>query len=91
MTTAYRRLWQGLLLTVFAVVPTVACEFLVRDPQDRNIHIESFRYGKDPSVICCNRGDSLHLTFSTRDTAHSFFLEEFDIDAKVTPGIRAHP
>jgi len=88
MTTAYRRLWQGLLLTVFAVVPTVACEFLVRDPQDRNIHIESFRYGKDPSVICCNRGDSLHLTFSTRDTAHSFFLEEFDIDAKVTPGIK---
>jgi polyferredoxin len=36
-------------------------------------------------VIRCNRGDTLHLTFSTDDTGHSFFLEEFDIDVKVSP------
>jgi len=39
-------------------------------------------------VIRCNRGDWLHLTFSTRDTAHSFFLEEFNLDAKISPGRR---
>ena len=50
------------------------------------MHVEAFRYGKDPSVIRCNRGDELHLTFSSRDTGHSFFLEEFDVDAKITPG-----
>jgi heme/copper-type cytochrome/quinol oxidase subunit 2 len=38
------------------------------------------------SGIRCNRGDRLHLTFSTDDTGHSFFLEEFDADAKVSPG-----
>ena len=42
-------------------------------------------YGKDPYVIRCNRGDTLHLTFSTDDTGHSFFLEEFDMDVKISP------
>ena len=49
------------------------------------VHVKSFRYGKDPSVIRCNRGDSLLLTFSSDDTGHSFFLEEFDMDVKVNP------
>jgi hypothetical protein len=38
-------------------------------------------------VIRCNRGDTLHLTFSSDDTGHSFFLEEFDIDVKVSPAV----
>jgi ferredoxin len=37
-------------------------------------------------VIRANRGDRLRLTFSTRDTAHSFFLEEHDMDVKISPG-----
>lgn len=47
--------------------------------------MRNFRYGKDPSVIRCNRGDTLNITFSTEDTGHSFYLEEFDIDAKISP------
>ena len=54
-------------------------------PVSRNIHVKSFRYGKDPYAIRCNRGDTLHLTFSSEDTGHSFFLEEFDMDVKITP------
>lgn len=63
----------------------LAGQFFVKEPRDRDIHIRNFRYGKDPSVIRCNRGDRLHLTFSTDDTGHSFFLEEFDMDVKVSP------
>jgi len=74
-----------LVIFSFGLVPAVICQFFTRQPVDRYIHIRSFRYGKDPSVIRCNRGDKLHLTFSTDDTGHSFFLEEFDIDAKVSP------
>jgi len=81
-----RRLLQGLVLGFCAVLPACLCQLLVEPAQDRYIHIESFRYGKKPSVIRCNRGDRLHLTFETRDTAHSFFLEEFDIDVKIAPG-----
>ncbi len=74
-----------LVIFSFGFIPAVICQFFTRQPVDRYIHIRSFRYGKDPAVIRCNRGDRLHLTFSTDDTGHSFFLEEFDIDAKVSP------
>lgn len=61
--------------------------FFPGEPTDRYIHVENFRYGKKPGIIRCNRGDRLHFTFSTKDTGHSFFLEEFGIDAKVSPGV----
>ena len=54
-------------------------------PVSRRIHIEAFRYGTSPSIIRANRGDQLFLTFSTRDTAHSFFLQDYRIDAKISP------
>jgi len=75
------------ILIIFGsgLIPALICQNFTEKPADRNIHVRSFRYGKDPSVIRCNRGDRLHLTFSTEDTGHSFFLEEFDIDAKISP------
>jgi len=83
--TFRRDIKNFLIAFSFGLIPAVICQFFARQPVDRYIHITSFRYGKDPSVIRCNRGDKLHLTFSTDDTGHSFFLEEFDIDAKVSP------
>ena len=74
-----------LIIFVFGLIPALICQNFTEKPVDRNIHMRSFRYGKDPSVIRCNRGDRLHLTFSTDDTGHSFFLEEFDLDAKISP------
>jgi ferredoxin len=75
-----------LIILCFGLIPALLCKFLEDEPVDRHLHIRSFRYGKDPYVIRCNRGDRLHLTFSTEDTGHSFFLEEFDMDVKVSPG-----
>jgi polyferredoxin len=72
----------------FGLLPAIICQFFLPEPIDRYIHVTSFRYGKDPSVIRCNRGDRLHLTFSSDDTGHSFFLEEFDMDVKVNPASR---
>jgi len=74
-----------IIILSFGLVPAILCQFFTEEPIDRYIHIRSFRYGKDPYVIICNRGDRLHLTFSTDDTGHSFFLEEFDMDVKVSP------
>ncbi len=74
-----------LVVSGFGLIPAVVSQFYVVEPVTRDIHVRSFRYGKEPSVIRCNRGDTLRLTFSTDDTGHSFFLEEFDIDAKVSP------
>lgn len=74
-----------LFILSFGTVPAVIAQFYEEQPVSRKIHISNFRYGKKPSVIQCNRGDTLLLTFSSEDTGHSFFLEEFDIDAKVSP------
>ena len=79
------QIFTFLIIFSFGLVPAVICQFFTPKPVNRNIHVRSFRYGKDPAVIRCNRGDTLHLTFSTDDTGHSFFLEEFDIDVKVSP------
>lgn len=68
------------------LISALICQCFIKEPTSRDIHIRSFRYGKDPYVIRCNRGDTLHITFSTDDTGHSFFLEEFDIDVKISPG-----
>lgn len=73
------------IVLVFGLVPAMLGQLLVEKPVSRTIHVSNFRYGKNPSVIRCNRGDTLRLTFSTEDTGHSFFLEEFDVDAKVSP------
>jgi len=59
--------------------------FTTPSPVSRRVHIEAFRYGTSPSIIRANRGDQLFLTFSTRDTAHSFFLQDYRIDAKISP------
>lgn len=81
-----KRTFGNLLIVVMpGLILAILVQFFTHDPVDRYIHITSFRYGKEPSVIRCNRGDRLHLTFSTDDTGHSFFLEEFDIDIKVSP------
>ncbi len=80
-----KRYFNFFIIIGFGLVSAGICQFFVQKPSSRNIHIRSFRYGKDPSIIRCNRGDTLHLTFSADDTGHSFFLEEFDIDVKVSP------
>jgi polyferredoxin len=75
------------LVVVSGLIPAILCQFFTGEPVDRTIHIRNFRYGKDPAVIRCHRGDTLHLTFSSDDTGHSFFLEEFDMDVKVSPAV----
>jgi polyferredoxin len=73
------------IIPLAGILVALICQFFTVQHTGRHITITSFRYGKEPSVIRCHRGDTLHLNFKTRDTGHSFFLEEFDVDAKVSP------
>lgn len=75
-----------LLAVCVCVAIPLACEFLTTSPpQERQFHIESFRYGTSPSILRVNRGDSIDLTFSTRDTGHSFLLQDYRVEARVAP------
>ena len=85
MKNTRRTIINILIILTAGLIPAIICQFFEGKPVDRYIRIKSFRYGKEPSVIRCNRGDRLHLTFTTGDTGHSFFLEEFDMDVKVSP------
>jgi polyferredoxin len=78
------------LLVLIAGAALPAWLTAVRTPpaQTRNLHIEAYRYGFSPSRIHVNRGDRLRLTFSTRDTGQSFFLQDYDLHISITPGNR---
>jgi hypothetical protein len=71
---------------MLALFPALSAYLLTPAPQIRDIHIEAFRYGFNPQRIEVNRGDRLRLTFSTRDTGQSFFLQDYDLHVVITPG-----
>ena len=85
MTKRRLRLFYGLIIAVCLGSALLIEYRTTPPPRTRSLHIESFRYGTSPSIIRTSRGDRLTLTFSTRDTGHSFFLQEYGIDAKVEP------
>jgi len=82
----HRRLAACLLLVACAIFPAILAALWTRPAQVRDIHIEAFRYGFAPSRIAVNRGDRVRLTFSTRDTGQSVFLQDYDLHIVITPG-----
>lgn len=83
-----RRLASLLILLVGAVVPAWIAGLSAPPPRTREIHIEAYRYGFSQARIQVNRGDRLQLTFSTRDTGQSFFLQDYGLNVSITPGQR---
>jgi polyferredoxin len=86
MIQSFRNIGRSAFVVVALVGASVLTAHLrAEPPRMRRIHIDLFRYGSDPETIVAARGDTLVLTFSARDTPHSFFLEEYGLDVKVTP------
>jgi polyferredoxin len=81
-----RRLAAMLILFAGIAFPAWIAGGLTPKPQTREIHVEAYRYGFSPSRITANRGDRLRLTFSTRDTGQSFFIQDYDLYIAITPG-----
>lgn len=77
-------LLQALFLLLAFALPILFVHLTADPPQTRRIHVDLYRYGSDPEVIHVSRGDTVIFTFSSRDTPHSFFLQEYDIDVKVS-------
>lgn len=54
-----------------------------KEPQERRISIEARQYAYNPAVIRVNKGDRIILKLKSKDVTHGFFLEGYDIDAKI--------
>lgn len=66
----------GLLVTLFSTA----------NPRQVDVTIYARKYAYTPAVIRAHKGDTISINLVTRDVTHGFFLEGYDIDAKVKPG-----
>jgi len=85
MSPTRRRFGAAAILSLAFLLPVMIARLAGDQPQVRRVHVDLFRYGNQPEVIHVGRGDTLVLTFSARDTPHSFFLQEYGVDVKVSP------
>ena len=54
-------------------------------PQERTVVIRASKYAFSPHVLRVNRGDYIEIRLEAEDVTHGFYLEGYDIDAKVRP------
>lgn len=54
-------------------------------PQARRIEMKARQYAYDPPTIKVNKGDTVRLQIVSEDVVHGFYLEGYDIDAKIVP------
>jgi heme/copper-type cytochrome/quinol oxidase subunit 2 len=54
-------------------------------PQDRTLTITAHKYAYDPPVLRVNRGDRIHVRLAAKDNTHGFYLEGYDVEAKMRP------
>ena len=52
-----------IILVLCIGIPVFLEWFTTPEPEEKDIHVEMFKYGTSPSIIRVNRGDELSLTF----------------------------
>ncbi len=67
--------WGGLLSVYFGQAP----------PQERVLTITAHKYAYDPPILRVNRGDRVRIRLVAQDVTHGFYVEGYDLDAKVRP------
>ena len=78
-----------LLLAVVAICTIISLAIAslgVDEPKQVDLTISARKYAFEPSVIRVNKGDRVSINLITKDVTHGFYMEGYDIDAKVRPG-----
>ena len=79
-----------ILLVVIIAISVIAglavASSVVGDSKQVDLTISARKYAFEPSVIKVNKGDRISINLITKDVTHGFYMEGYDIDAKVQPG-----
>ena len=75
----------GLILPLGGLVGFLSARFGQAPAQERSFTITARKYAYDPPVLHLNRGDRVHIRLVAKDVTHGFYLEGYDVDAKVRP------
>ncbi len=75
----------ALLLGLGGLAGFSATYFRQAAPQTRSFTITARQYGYNPGTIEVNKGDRVQIKLVSKDVTHGFYLEGYDLDAKVRP------
>lgn len=72
-----------LLMLLGGLAGFLSIYFRQAAPQERYVTVTAQKYAYDPPVLQVNRGDRVHLRLASKDVTHGFYLEGYDLDARV--------
>lgn len=75
----------ALILSLGGLVGFLSARFGQARTQQRSFTITARQYGYDPGTIQVNKGDRVQIKLVSKDVTHGFYLEGYDLDAKVRP------
>ncbi len=82
-----QRLLYILLFVLLALVVLLApVPFSIR-PMTHYLTLTANQFAFDPPVLRVNRGDRVRLTLQAGDVVHGFYLDGYDLQQRVEPGI----
>lgn len=57
------------------------------EPVTRDITMTADQFAYDPSILRVNRGDQVRLNLKAADVVHGFYLDGYDLEVRVEPGL----
>lgn len=81
-----------LIVPVVFIIIGALCGWLLcvnnEKPIRRDFLVKARKYSYDPAEIEVNKNDTLHIKLVSLDVVHGFYVEGYDIDARVSPQIK---
>jgi hypothetical protein len=79
-------LGMGMVL-VCSLLPLVFVSWNPEEGKQREFFIRAQQYAYNPPRIVVDQGDQVHIHLASLDVVHGFFLEGYDIEANIYPGV----
>ena len=74
-------------LALALVVAWLPLDSLAAAPATRQVTIRAGQFAFDPPVLRVNRGDRVIITLQAMDVVHGWYLDSYDVNARMLPGV----